>query len=206
MNDLEREAMLVTMKRNLKLEAENAELKARWEKLEEKPWLWCKKKRYDDGCYFCPHIQKCLDKKYENGGLSSGGEVPNNSLEKKNKAISSESKNSLEITELKARLEKAEKLLLEIHNCDGCGCRCDSHIDGWCEIIGDIMEKELSSGNESPNDKKELSSKNDVWNKDICQRETPKPVCPRCWSANKINKDCPDCHGTGIDPKGRGMK
>ena len=27
--------------------------------------------------------------------------------------------------------------------------------------------------------------------------ESIKPVCPRCWSAGRISKDCPVCHGSG---------
>jgi len=52
------------------------------------------------------------------------------------------------IKRMKARWEMYGKILLEIHNCDGCGNRCDSHIDAWCDIIENIMEKELESGGE----------------------------------------------------------
>jgi len=52
----------------------------------------------------------------------------------------------IKIAQLEARWEKYGKILLEIHNCDGCGNRCDSHIDAWCDIIENIMEKELESG------------------------------------------------------------
>lgn len=43
--------------------------------------------------------------------------------------------------ELKARWEKLEKVIFDVHNCEACGNRCDSHIDAWCDIIEDFMHE-----------------------------------------------------------------
>lgn len=43
-----------------------------------------------------------------------------------------------------ANRKKLKKLLLDVHNCEGCGHRCVLHVDAWCDIIEDLMEQELS--------------------------------------------------------------
>lgn len=79
-------------------------------------------------------------------------------------------------------LEKLEKVIFDVHNCEACGNRCGSHIDAWCDIVEIFMHElekggELTGGNSRENP--------DVGLQERITSETPKP-CKHCELIHKM--------------------